>query len=190
MTKILFFAGSARKDSVNKKLARAAYEYAMTQDGVEATFLDLAVYPMPIYDEDLETENGMPDNVKTIKQVLADHDGFFVASPEFNSSYPALLKNAIDWATRPAHKGEKPLLSFKGKAAALGATSPGALGGIRGLVPLRMLLGNIGVFVTPTQICVPGAFNAFDAHGGLIDDTLRALLESTVDELIDTARKL
>ena len=189
MAKILFFAGSARKDSVNKKLAKAAYEYAMTRN-IEATFLDLAAYPLPIYDGDFEDENGMPDNAKTLKQILSDHDGFFIASPEYNSAYPALLKNAIDWATRAESDDEPPLRAFKNKVAALAAASPGGLGGIRGLVPLRMLLGNIGVFVTPSQIALSGAYNAFDDHGGLKDDHQKAMLENVVAELIDTARAL
>ena len=187
--KILFFAGSARKDSVNKKLAKVAYEYASSK-GVEATFIDLASYPLPIFDEDYEAENGIPENAKTLKQILADHDGFFITSPEYNSSYSALLKNMVDWLSRPETKDEPPLLAFKGKVAGLGAASPGGLGGIRGLVPLRMLLGNIGVFVTPTQIALAGAFNAFDARGGLNDDAQRALLEMTVDELVSTASAL
>lgn len=189
MTKILFFAGSARKDSVNKKLAKSAFEYALTKK-VDATLLDLQAYPLPIFDEDLESAEGLPENAKTLKQILSDHDGFFIASPEYNSGYSALLKNTIDWCTRTETKDEKPLQVFKGKVAALGAASPGGYGGLRGLVPLRMLLGNIGVHVTPTQIAVAGAFSAFDDHGALVNDPQRALLESVVDELIETANKL
>lgn len=189
MTKILFFAGSARQDSVNKKLAKAAFEYALSRN-VEATYLDLAAYPLPIYDGDFEDQNGLPDNAKTLKQIFADHDGFFIASPEYNSSISPLLKNVIDWASRAETKDEPPLKAYKGKVVAISAASPGGLGGIRGLVPLRMLLGNIGIFVTPSQLAIPGAHNAFDDHGGLIDDHQKATLEKIVSELIDSVRGL
>lgn len=190
MTKLLFFAGSARTDSVNKKLAKAAYEHAMTKDGIESTFLDLKAYPLPIYDGDLEDQDGIPENAKKLKQILADHDGFFIASPEYNSGYSPLLKNVIDWCSRAESKDEPPLKAYKDKVVAITAASPGGLGGIRGLVPLRMLLGNIGVHVLPNQLAISGAFNAFDDHGGLKDDHQKAMLEGVVDQLIDVSTKL
>lgn len=187
--KLLFFAGSSRKESVNKKLAKAASEIA-AKHGAEATFIDMIDYDMPIFNEDLEREEGAPDAAQKFKALLVEHDGFFIASPEYNSTFSALLKNAIDWSTRPSVKGEAPLVAFKGKVAALGAASPGGLGGLRGLPPLRVLLGNIGVHVLPEQIAVGGAFQAFDDNGALSDADQAGMLERVVRQLVDVSRKL
>jgi len=166
--RILTFAGSLRKDSYNKKLARLAAE-ALRAAGAEVTLLDLADYPMPIFNQDDEDAHGLPETARRFKALLRGHDGFLIASPEYNSSFSGVLKNAIDWASRAESDDEAPLVAFAGKSAALVAASPGALGGLRGLVPLRMLLGNIGVFLLPDQIAIPDAANAFDASGAFTD---------------------
>lgn len=189
MAKIVFFAGSTRKESINKKLARLAATMAEAA-GAEITVIDLKDYEMPLYNGDLEMEQGIPDNAKKLKQVFIDHDGFFIASPEYNSSYSALLKNTIDWMSRAHEENESPLVAYKGKIAALGAISPGALGGLRGLVSLRMLLGNIGVTVVPTQIAIGAGFKAFDSEGRLNDEGHTGRLQATIDELLRTADRL
>lgn len=189
-TKLIFTAGSARENSLNKKLARAACDVAKNHDNVEATFVDLKDYPMPLFDEGLETKEGMPQKAAELKQMFSDCDGFFIASPEYNSAYSPLLKNTIDWMSRVHMDGEKPLAAYKGKVAALGAVSPGGLGGIRGLVPLRMLLGNIGVHVTPTQIAVNNGMNAFEGDSSLSDKNQSSMLESVVSQLVETAKAL
>ncbi len=168
MTKILAFAGSSRKDSVNKKLVIIAAKAAKNA-GAAVTVIDLADYPMPIYNQDLETEQGMPDKAHDFKQLLIEHDGFLIASPEYNSAFSPLLKNAIDWASRAESKDEPPLQAFKGKFVSIMAASPGALGGLRGLVFLRMLLANIGMMVLPEQLAIPQAFKAFSEDGSLVD---------------------
>ena len=188
MPRILVFAGSARAASWNKKLARIASELLQAL-GAEATFVDLRDYPMPLYDGDLEAAEGLPEAVVRWKALLAEHDGLLIACPEYNSSITPLLKNAIDWASRPA-PGEKSLAVFRGKTAALLAGSPGALGGLRGLVTVRMLLSNIGVLVTPTQVAVPKIHEAFDADGRLQDDALRQRIEGVAAELLATTAKL
>jgi len=189
MAKILFLAGSVRKGSINKTLASLAAN--MAEDaGADVTLIDLKDYEMPLYNGDLEKEQGLPENAKKLKQIFIEHDGFFIASPEYNSSYSALLKNTIDWLSRPHKDNELPLSAYKGKVAALGATSPGALGGLRGLVVLRMLLGNIGVTVIPPQIAIAAGFKAFDSEGKLVDDNQQKMLRSVVDELIRVADRL
>ena len=120
-TKVLAFAGSARNESFNKRLVKVAAKGAENA-GAEVTFLDLKDYDLPIFNEDLEKE-GTPEAVKALKKQLIEHDGFLIASPEYNSSVTALLKNAIDWASRPA-EGEPMLAAFQGKVAGLMATSP------------------------------------------------------------------
>jgi len=189
MAKIIFLAGSARKQSINKKLARLAANMAK-EAGAEITFIDLNDYELPLYNGDLEAEYGLPENAKKLKQIFIEHDGFFIASPEYNSSYSALLKNTIDWLSRAHKDNEAPLSAYKGKVAAIAATSPGALGGLRGLVSLRMLLGNIGVTVVPTQVAIASGFKAFDSDGNLINEAQTGMLKATVDELLRTADRL
>ena len=141
--RILAFAGSTRKDSYNKKLRRIAAK-AAEECGAEVTLVDLKDLPMPLFDEDLERETGMPESAAKLKALMVESDGFLIASPEYNSSITAVLKNAIDWVSRPV-PNEPSLLAFMGKTAILMSASPGNLGGLRGLVHLRAILGNIGV---------------------------------------------
>lgn len=186
MTKVLFLAGSARKDSLNKKLAKQAAEMAGEIGGAEITFIDLKDFPMPIYDGDLEADSGLPENAIKLKQLFIEHDGFFIASPEYNSSISALLKNSLDWISRPHEKNETPLVAFSGKVAAISAASPGGFGGLRGLVPLRMVLGNIGVVVLPAQLAIANANDVFDADGKLTSDYHIKTLTDVVGKLIKT----
>ena len=166
--RILAFAGSARNDSWNKKLVRIAAEGARAA-GAEVTDLDLADYPMPIYDGDLEVTEGQPDNAKRLKTLMINSHGFLIASPEYNSGYSPLLKNTIDWVSRPVPE-EPNLLAFAGKVTALMSASPGALGGLRGLAQLRQVLSNIQVLVLPGQVTVPLAQNLFKKNGYLRDE--------------------
>lgn len=189
MAKLLFFAGSARKESMNKKLARYAYEKAKSL-GADAQFIDLADYPMPLYCQDIEAESGLPENAIKLKELFIESDGFYIASPEYNSSYTPLLKNTIDWISRPHTDNEPMLHAYTHKAAAIGATSPGALGGIRGLVPLRMLLGNINVTVVPAQAAIGNYAQAFDENGKLTIAPVDAMLTTSIQQLIDAASAL
>src|SRR6516162_1396721 len=172
MPRILAFAGSTRRESFNKKLVSIAVRAA----GAEVTLIDLADFPLPLFDQDLEAEQGMPENEKKLKQLFIDHDGLLIASPEYNSSITAVLKNAIDWVSRPA-PGELSLVAFRGKGATLMSASSGALGGLRGLVHVRSILGNIGVIVLPDQIAVAKAHEAFGPDGSLLDPKQQAGIE-------------
>ncbi|MGY8769771.1 MAG: NADPH-dependent FMN reductase [Pirellulales bacterium] len=173
--KIIAFAGSARKDSFNKALVKIAAKGA-EQEGATVTLLDLKDYPLPLFDEDLEKEQGTPENAVKLKQLFASHDGYLIASPEYNSSISPLLKNTIDWASRPA-EGEPPMIAYKGKTAAIMATSPGGLGGLRGLTHVRSILSSIGVLMLPEQIAVPSAYQAFDDSGNLKDEKQQQRVE-------------
>ncbi|MGA7933345.1 MAG: NAD(P)H-dependent oxidoreductase [Kovacikia sp.] len=165
--KILAFAGSTRTDSFNKKLVKIAAAGARSA-GAEVTYLDLGDLSIPLYDEDLEAKEGIPPGARKLKDLLLATDGILIASPEYNSSVSGVLKNAIDWASRPV-EGEAPLACFADKVAAIMSASPGALGGLRGLVHLRSILGNIKVLVLPDQLAVPKAYEAFNADGSLKD---------------------
>lgn len=175
-SRILVFAGSTRKDSYNKKLVKIAGESAKAA-GAEITFVDLKDLPMPLYDGDLEEAEGLPPNARKFKDLLLSHQGLLIACPEYNSSITGVLKNAIDWASRPV-EGEAPLACFKGKVCSLMSASPGALGGLRGLMPVRSILGNIGVIVLPDQVAIAKAHEAFDAEGNLKDAKQQASVEA------------
>ena len=165
---ILAFAGSARRASWNKKLVSIAAQGAQSA-GADVTLIDLNDYPLPLYHGDLEADDGLPDNVVQLKEIFAAHNGLLIACPEYNSSITPLLKNTIDWVSRPM-KGESSLACFTGKYAALMSTSPGGLGGLRGLTHVRSILSSIGVTVVPQQIAVPRATQAFTDDGNLQDN--------------------
>lgn len=186
--RILAFAGSTRKDSYNKKLVQIAANGAR-EAGAEVTVVDLQDYPLPLFDEDLETADGLPNNALTLKKLFLAHHGFVIASPEYNSSITAVLKNTLDWISRPA-PDESSLAAFQGKVASIISASPGALGGLRGLVHLRAVLGNIGVIVLPDQIAVSRAYEAFDGGGSLKDDKQQASVQNLGKKLVETVRKL
>ena len=185
---ILVFAGSTREGSYNKRLAHLSSAAARAA-GAEVTEVDLRELPMPLYDQDLETREGLPPQARAFKELLLTHQGLLIASPEYNSSVSGVLKNAIDWASRPV-PGEAPLACFLGKVAALMSASPGALGGLRGLVHLRALLGNIHVLVLPEQVAIPKAHEAFNPDGTLKDAKQRAAIEALTRRLTELLTKL
>ena len=187
--KIAAFAGSLRAGSFNKKLLAIAADAARTA-GAEVTIVDLRELALPLFDQDLEDASGLPETVKKFKALLRASDGFLIASPEYNSSITGALKNAIDWASRAESDDESPLVAYKGKVAALLAASPGALGGLRGLVTLRSILGNIGVIVLPDQVTIPTAHEAFDDAGKLKDERKAKQVVALANGLAGTVRKL
>jgi NAD(P)H-dependent FMN reductase len=186
--KILAFSGSTRRASLNTKLLHVAAQGARDAGG-RVTLVDLADYPMPIYNGDLEEESGMPERAGAFKRLMIEHDGFVIACPEYNSSFTPLLKNAIDWASRPA-SGEAPLAAFAGKVAGLVSASAGAMGGYRGLQQVRYVLGNIRCIVLPDMFALSGADQAFDASGNLTDPKKRELAMNVGRDVVAKARKL
>jgi NAD(P)H-dependent FMN reductase len=172
--KILAFAGSTRDASYNKRLVRVAADGAR-EAGAEVAVIDLRDFPMPLYDGDLEANQGLPENARKLKALFLEHQGLLISSPEYNGGMSAVLKNAIDWASR-AEEGEGGLAAYKDKVAGLMAASPGRLGGLRGLAHLRQILSNIGVLVLPQQHALSGAGEAFDDAGGLKDAKQREIV--------------
>ena len=152
--------------------------------------LESGTFTLPVFDEDIEAASGLPEGARKLKALLRESDGFLIASPEYNSSITAALKNAIDWASRSGSEDEPPLTCYRGKVAALCSASPGALGGMRGLVHLRAILGNIGVIVLPEQLCIPTAHEAFDAAGKLKDARKAKQLASLARGLVEFLSKL
>ena len=165
--KILAFAGSTRTDSFNKRLVKVAAAGA-NEAGAHVTVIDLKNFPIPLYDEDLEKKEGLHSNVLKLKDLMLTHHGFLISSPEYNSSISGVLKNMIDWTSRPRDV-EPPSGCYQDKIAGLMSASPGALGGLRGLVHVRAILENMGVITIPDQVAVSKAHEAFDDQGNLND---------------------
>jgi NAD(P)H-dependent FMN reductase len=186
--KILGFSGSTREGSFNKKLVKQALEGAKAA-GAQITFIDLRDLNLPMYDEDLEARSGLPEGAARFKTLLREHHGMLITSPEYNSSVSAVLKNAIDWASRP-EAGQPPLSCFNNKVAGLLAASPGGLGGLRGLAHLRQILGNINVIVLPQQHALMKAHEAFDDSGRLKDPKQQEMVEGIGRIVATTCAKL
>ena len=179
MPNILAFSGSIRRDSWNRKLIATAVDAARAAGG-EVTLIDLADYPLPLYDGDLEARDGLPDNAQRLKALFKSHDALLIASPEYNSSMPPLLKNTLDWISRE-WQGESGLVPYQHKVAAIMGASPGAFGGMRMMPHLRQVLNTLGVLVLPGQFSLPHADEAFDEAGTLKSP---ARLHSLVMELV------
>ncbi len=186
--RILAFAGSTRSGSFNKKLVAFAAD-AARKAGADVTVVDLRDLNIPLYDGDLEESGGLPEGAKKLKALMRESDGFLIASPEYNSSITGVLKNAIDWASRSETDDEPALVAYRGKAAALLSASPGALGGLRGLVHLRAILGNIGMHVLPDQVAISTAHEAFDEAGCLKDSRRAGQVANLAKELVEFLRK-
>jgi len=185
---VLAFSGSMRTDSLNKKLVRVAAA-AVERAGGEVTHLDLRDLALPLYDGDLEAQSGLPEGARQLKQLMLAHDAFLISSPEYNSSISGVLKNAIDWASRPV-PGEPPLVWFSGKIVGLMAASPGGFGGIRALATLRAILENLGSIVIPKQVALPRAHEAFNEAGVLKDPKLQASIDALAQQLVEITSKL
>ncbi len=184
---LLVFAGSLRRDSLNKKLARFAARLAEAA-GARVTYIELNDYPMPIYDGDIEAGEGPPENAFRLQALIAAQQGLIIVSPEYNHSIPALLKNTLDWVSRtPRVRGPNP---FAGKVAGLMSASPGALGGIQGQDHVRRVLETVGALVLPGGVALPRADVAFDGEGNLTDSAMTERVKELVKRVLTTAAKL
>jgi len=186
--RILAFAGSTRRESFNRRVLKIAVAGAK-RAGAAVTVVDLADYPLPLFNQDLHETEGLPEAAAKLKRLFLEHDGLLIASPEYNSSITPLTKNTIDWVSRES-VGEGPLAAYRGKVAALVSASPGGLGGLRGLVHLRSILGNIGVIVLPDQIAILQAHQAFTDDGKLKDEKRQAAVEAIGAKLAELIRKV
>ncbi|MAS92147.1 MAG: FMN reductase [Verrucomicrobiales bacterium] len=187
--KLIAFAGSTRKGSLNRAVVAAAAE-AASNAGATVELIDLADYEMPIYNGDLETDSGIPETALALKAKFREADGFIIASPEYNSAFSPLLKNTIDWCSRAETDDEPPLAAYSGKTAMLLAASPGALGGLRGLYALRTLLQNINVTVFPDMLAVRSAFDVVGDNGEVTDERWKAKITSAAKDFVSFASRL
>ena len=161
MIRILSLSGSSRRGSLNQKLLDQAADGARAA-GAEVTSIRLSDFELPIYDIDWEAERGLPTGAQELKALLAGHQGLLIATPEHNGGYTALLKNALDWMSRPN--------GFpSGKVAGLVSASPGLLGGVKSQLSLQIVLNKLGVHVIPESVALGAAHQFLDAEGGLTD---------------------
>jgi NAD(P)H-dependent FMN reductase len=188
--KILVFAGSIRTGSHNARLAAlVAKELALT--GADVTRISLADYPLPVYNGDDEATSGVPAHARNLKQMMMQHQGVFIASPEYNASITPLLKNTIDWISRVRERGEPPLAAYRNRAFALGGASDNVYGALRSLMALRQVLElGCGALVLPEQITVFRASEAFDEMDNLKEERAAASLKRVVARLADAAREM
>ena len=189
-SKLLFFSGSTRIGSLNRTLATYAHRVAIGK-GHSAELIDLADYPLPIYNADLQNNEGIPENARKLKVIIGAHQGVFIASPEHNASVPALLKNVLDWLSRIRDENEQPLQLFKSRVFAISSASPSMHGGVRGLIALRQVLAvGLGALVLPDQFAVSQANKAFDDAGNAKDESVGKIVAGIVDRLAFTAGRL
>ena len=187
--KILVVPASLRTGSLNVRLAAtAAAEFV--QAGADVTRISLGDYPLPIYDGDLQAKSGVPKNAVNLKRMIGSHHGVLIVTPEYNSSLPPLLKNAIDWVTRVQESHETRGQVFRDRPYAIAAASEGRLGGSRCLAALRLILTGCGATVIPNQLALSFASEAYDDKDRLKHTSDSEALEAMVDQLIAVSQHM
>jgi chromate reductase len=189
--KILVFAGSTRIASHNRKLAREAAALARAR-GAEVTQLELGDYDVPLYNADLEAR-GTPADVMKLKRLFFAHPAWIVCTPEYNASYPALVKNTFDWISSPVQGDplwNDDFRATRGKVVGVLSASPGALGGLRSQSHLIPLLLNLQCWVAPQTWGLGHAAEAFDEAGRLKKDADRERTQAVVDQVLWAAARL
>jgi chromate reductase len=186
--KLLAFAGSTRAGSLNQTLLDLAVAEARGR-GAEVTSIRLKDFVLPLYDGDLESSD-FPPAARELKALFQGHQGFLIATPEYNGSVSGVLKNAIDWVSRPTD-GENlvALSAFRGKVAGLMAASISPFGGLRGITHMRQILATIQTLVATEQVLVPFAHGAFE-EGALKEALPAQLLGGLAARVIDLAERL
>ncbi|CAN5554476.1 NAD(P)H-dependent oxidoreductase [soil metagenome] len=187
--KILVIPGSLRTGSLNARLAAGAVDQLVRAD-VDVTRISLGDFPLPIYDGDLESMSGVPKHAINLKRMIGAHHGVLIVTPEYNSSLPPLLKNAIDWVSRVQDINETRGEVFRGRPFAIAAASSGRLGGTRCLQALRLVLSACRATVIPNQLALSAADEAYDdmdrlKHSGDIE-----ALQAMVRQLVDVAHQM
>jgi chromate reductase, NAD(P)H dehydrogenase (quinone) len=187
--KILVIPGSTRTGSRNVRLAAAA-AYHFAQAGADVTRISLADFPLPIYDGDLQGGSGIPKHAVNLKRMIGSHHGVLIVSPEYNSSIPPLLKNAIDWVSRVQDPNERRGEVFRRRPFAIAAASEGRLGGARALAALRLILTACHALVIPNQLALSFADQAYDDLDRLKQPGDIEALDALVRQLIDVSQQM
>ena len=187
--KILVILGSLRTGSLNAKLAAVA-AHALAQQGAEVTRISLSDFPLPIYDGDLQAKSGVPKHAINLKRMMAAHHGVLIVTPEYNSSVPALLKNAIDWVSRVQDAHESRGQVFRGRVFAIASASGNRLGGVRALAALRLILSACHAQVIPNQLALAFAEDAYDEMDRLRNAADADALKTLARQLIDVSQRM
>ncbi len=189
--KLLVFAGSTRQKSFNRRLAHATAAIAR-EAGADVTHIELADFDIPMYNADLEAA-GTPPDVIRLKQIMFEHPAWIICTPEYNASYPALVKNTLDWVSSPVKGNAEWTDGFKssrGKVVGVLSASPGALGGLRSQGHLAPLLINLQCWLAPQNFALGHAGDAFDEQGQLISEASRGRVRGVVDQVLWAAERL
>jgi chromate reductase, NAD(P)H dehydrogenase (quinone) len=187
--KILVIPGSLRTGSHNARLAAAAV-YELAQAGAEVTRISLGDFPLPIYDGDLQTKSGVPKHAINLKRMMSVHHGVLIVTPEYNSSVPPLVKNAIDWVSRVQDAHETRGQVFRERVFAIAAASESRLGGTRCLAALRLILSACQAMVIPNQLALAFAGEAYDDMDRLKQPADIEALSALVRQLIDVSQRM
>jgi NAD(P)H-dependent FMN reductase len=187
--KILVIPGSLRTGSLNAKLAVVA-AHALAQQGAETTRISLSDFPLPIYDGDLQAKSGVPKHAVNLKRMMSAHHGVLIVTPEYNSSVPALLKNAIDWVSRVQDVHETRGQVFRNRVFAIASASGGRLGGSRALAALRLILSACHAQVIPNQLALAFAEDAYDEMDRLKNAADADALKALARQLIDVSQRM
>jgi NAD(P)H-dependent FMN reductase len=187
--KILVIPGSQRIGSLNAKLAAVA-AHALAREGAEVTRISLLDFPLPIYDGDLQAKSGVPKHAVNLKRMMSAHHGVLIVTPEYNSSVPALLKNAIDWISRVQDAHETRGQVFRDRVFAIASASGNRLGGARALAALRLILSACHAQVIPNQLALPFAEQAYDEMDRLKNTADSDALKALARQLIDISQRM
>jgi chromate reductase, NAD(P)H dehydrogenase (quinone) len=189
--KLLVFAGSTRQNSYNRRLAKVVAQMAR-DTGAEVTHIELGDFDVPMYNADLEAR-GTPADVIKLKQITYDHPAWIICTPEYNASYPALVKNTLDWISSPVKSDpawSDGFRSTRGKVVGVLSASPGALGGLRSQSHLAPLLINLQCWLAPKNFALGRAGDAFDEQGGLLNEAARKSVQGVIDQVLWAAARL
>jgi NAD(P)H-dependent FMN reductase len=187
--KILVFAGSLRSGSINQRLADA-YASELVNQECHVTRLLLSDYTLPLVDEDLKREKGVPENASRLARQFNAHDAMVVVGPEYNGSITPLLKNTLDWVSLVPTDSATPLKPYRDKLCAIAAASEGLMGGYSSLGHLRDVLVRLGMQVISEQLALGDASNAFDENETLVGQRPRRILENACRSLVSKATLL
>lgn len=187
--KILLFAGSNRSGAYSALTADAAM-HELALQGADVTRIALSDYPLPLMDEDLERDKGIPENALRLARLISTHDAVLICTPEYNGSIPPLVKNTIDWVSRVHKDNGRPISVYPGKVAAICSSSDGHFAGIRSANHLRAVLSHIGMEVIAPQVSVPNGSSAFDEDGAFREERLRKGMTRLCRSLIEHAKLL
>ncbi|KZY39875.1 MULTISPECIES: NADPH-dependent FMN reductase [unclassified Oleiphilus] len=186
---LITFSGSLRSNSYNQKVAKQAQQIAL-ELGYDAININLADYPLPLFNEDIENTE-TPASLNDLRRIFSSPTSILIASPEYNGSFSAALKNTLDWLSRPDNSDSNVYQPpFNRFTVALTAASPGSLGGLRGLGQLREVMTNLGSLVIPQQLAIGAAYEAFNEEGKLVNQETVDRLTGLVKTLLETDQRL